>query len=40
MVIISALLCLTTLLKLISISNAIRWLSGDAARFRKDYFKK
>jgi hypothetical protein len=39
MVIISALLCLTTLLKLISISNAIRWLSGDAARFRKDYLK-
>jgi hypothetical protein len=34
MVIILALLCLATLLKLISILNAIRWLSGDAARFR------
>ena len=39
MVIISALLCLATLLKLISISNAIRWLSSDAARFRRDYLK-
>jgi hypothetical protein len=36
MVMIPALLCLITLLKLISISNAIRWLGSDAARYRKD----
>lgn len=39
MVIIPALLCLVTLLKLISISNAIRWLGGHAARYRKDVIK-
>ena len=40
MVIIACLLCLVTLLKLISISNAIRWLGGgDAAQFRKDVIK-
>jgi hypothetical protein len=39
MVIIAFLLCLVTLLKLISISNAIRWLGGDAARYRKDVIK-
>ena len=39
MVIIAFLLCLVTLLKLISISNAIRWLGGDASQFRKDVIK-
>jgi len=39
MVIIAGLLCLVTLLKLISISNAIRWLGGDAAQFRRDLTK-
>jgi hypothetical protein len=39
MVIIPALLCLATLLKLISISNAIRWLGRDAARYRKDVLR-
>lgn len=36
MVIIPALLCLVTLFKLTSISNALRWLGGDAAMYRKD----
>lgn len=39
MMIVALLLCLVTLLKLISISNAIRWLGGDAAQFRKDVVK-
>ena len=39
MVIIPILLCLITLLKLISISNAIRWLAGDAAQYRRDVLK-
>jgi hypothetical protein len=39
MVIIPVLLCLVTLLKLISISNAIRWLGSDATQYRKDVSK-
>jgi hypothetical protein len=39
MVLIPALLCLVTVLKLVSISNAIRWLAGDAARYRTDVSK-
>jgi len=39
MIIIIALLCLITLLKLISILNAIRWLGGDAAQYRKYVLK-
>lgn len=34
-----ALLCLITLLKLISISNAIRWLGSDAGLYRKEVVK-
>ena len=40
MVLILALLCLITLLKLISISNAIRWLGGDARQYRKEVVKR
>ena len=39
MVLIPALLCLVTVLKLVSISNAIRWLAGDAQRYRADVSK-
>lgn len=35
MEVIAGLLCLITLVKLISISNAIRWLRSDAAQFRE-----
>jgi len=39
MVLVLALLCLVTCLKLIAISNAIRWLGGDAASYRKKVVK-
>ena len=39
MEVIAGLLCLVMLLKLIPISNAIRWLSSDGAQFRKDVIK-
>lgn len=40
MVLVLALLCLITCLKLIAISNAIRWLGGDAANYRKEVVKR
>lgn len=40
MVIIPALLCLVTLLKLIAISNAIRWLGSGATRYRKEFITR
>jgi hypothetical protein len=36
MVLLLALLCLMTLLKLVAISNAIRWLGGDAGEWREE----
>jgi hypothetical protein len=39
MVLIPALLGLVTVLKLVSISNAIRWLAGDAGGYRTDVSK-
>jgi len=39
MVLILALLCLAACLKLLAISNAIRWLGGDAANYRKEVVK-
>lgn len=35
MIIIPAVLCAAAMLKLVSISNAIRWLGGDAKYYRK-----
>jgi hypothetical protein len=40
MVLVLFLLCLITFLKLISISNAIRWLGGDAAKYRSEFIKR
>jgi hypothetical protein len=40
MVLIPALLCLVAVLKLVSISNAIRWLAGDAEGYRTDVSKR
>jgi hypothetical protein len=39
MVVILVLLCAVTLLKLVSILNAIRWLGSEAARYRSDVVK-
>jgi hypothetical protein len=39
MILVLTLLCMVTLLKLISISNAIRWLGGDAGRYRREAVK-
>lgn len=36
MVLVLAFLCLITLIKLMAISNAIRWLGGDAAEYRRE----
>jgi hypothetical protein len=40
MVLVLAFLCLVTLLKLISISNAIRWLGTSAGQYRKEIVKR
>lgn len=40
MVLVLGFLCLITLLKLAAISNAIRWLAGDAAEYRKEVVRQ